>query len=88
MFIIISITISLPLQLALDVSPCQTGAVAVLIPFPIPAIILFPDEKMIDSMCWAILPSSNHGRDIHGCNLHDCPYAHDGRSDENGLLAS
>lgn len=29
MFMIISITISLPRQLALEVSPCQTGAVSV-----------------------------------------------------------
>lgn len=40
MFIIISMTMSLPLQLALDVSPCHTGAVDVLIPLPIPAMIL------------------------------------------------
>jgi hypothetical protein len=40
MFMIISITISLPRQLALEVSPCQTGAVEVLIPFPMPAMIL------------------------------------------------
>lgn len=37
---IISMTMSLPRQLALDVSPCQIGAVAVLIPLPMPPIIL------------------------------------------------
>jgi len=37
---IISMTMSLPRQLALEVSPCQTGAVAVLTPLPIPAIML------------------------------------------------
>lgn len=40
MFIIISMTINLPRQLALEVSPCQTGAVAVLSPLPIPATML------------------------------------------------
>lgn len=40
MFIIISITMSRPRQLAFDVSPCQTGAVDVLRPLPIPATIL------------------------------------------------
>jgi hypothetical protein len=40
MFMIISITINLPRQLALEVSPCHTGAVEVLMPFPIPAMIL------------------------------------------------
>lgn len=34
-----SITISLPRQEAFDVSACQGGAVAVLMPFPIPATI-------------------------------------------------
>lgn len=37
MFMIISMTMSLPRQLALEVSPCQTGAVEVLMPFPMPA---------------------------------------------------
>lgn len=36
---IISMTTSLPLQLALEVSDCQTGAVDVLSPLPIPAIM-------------------------------------------------
>jgi hypothetical protein len=40
MFMIISMTMSLPRQDALDVSPCQTGAVAVLIPLPMPATML------------------------------------------------
>jgi hypothetical protein len=39
MFKIISITTSLPLQLAFEVSDCQTGAVEVLRPFPIPAVM-------------------------------------------------
>ena len=39
-FMISSMTMSLPLQVALDVSLCQTGAVAVLIPLPIPATTL------------------------------------------------
>jgi hypothetical protein len=37
MFMIISMTMSLPRQLAFEVSPCHTGAVDVLIPFPMPA---------------------------------------------------
>ena len=40
MFMIISITTSLPRHEALDVSPCQTGAVAVFKPLPMPAMML------------------------------------------------
>lgn len=47
MFMIISMTMSLPRQLALEVSPCQTGAVAVLIPFPSPAMTLNLSQQAV-----------------------------------------
>ena len=40
MFKMSSMTTNLPRHLIADVSVCQTGAVAVLIPFPMPSIFL------------------------------------------------
>lgn len=59
MFMTSSMTISFPRQLAWLVSPCQTGAVEVLIPFPIPATTLPTNIcGSLKAAVWRIAPTN------------------------------
>ena len=63
-FMIISMMMSLPLQDAFDVSPCQTGAVAVLTPLPMPATILY-DTSVQRSQVRTSLLTVRRSSEVH-----------------------
>lgn len=90
MFMIISMTMSLPRHEALDVSPCHTGAVDVFRPLPRPATILqwwFSLLKMAQKMAVdMVLPANNHLRHTVRGDLENGTDAHDSGPKKDALL--
>lgn len=85
MFMIISMTMSLPLQLAFEVSPCQTGAVPVSVKMRV--MHALPTRRGIYSIANACNNSPNdHLGYIVRRDLDDSSNAHYRRSQEHGLF--
>lgn len=89
MFIVISKMTSFPLHLNCEVSVCQIGAVAVLMPFPKLALLDFP---LVLPQPWDALPKNDspdkHLRQTIGAGLDEGANGHDSGAQENCLLSA
>lgn len=89
MFIVISRITSFPLHFICEVSVCQIGAVAVLMPFP---KLLLLDSQLVLLRPWDALPKNDspdkHLRQAIGAGLDQGANGHDVGAQEHCLLSA
>jgi len=83
---IISMMMSLPLQLAFEVSPCQTGAAFVILGVT-SCIFWIPTCRCVDAVSnTGNNAAHDHFRHAERCDLNDSSNTHDRRAKKNAVL--